>query len=52
VSERYVSIARRKASARPTVRSDFMISKVEVVRRMAAYESTAQCDTSSARAPA
>ena len=47
----YASIACRSASARPSFGSDFMISRVDVVSRIAALLSTAQCDTSSARAP-
>ena len=45
-------MARRSASARPSEGSDFITSKVEVVSRVAALLSTAQCETSSARAPA
>jgi hypothetical protein len=48
----YASMARRSASARPMAGSDLMRSKVEVVRRVAASESTDQCETSNARAPA
>jgi hypothetical protein len=36
-------MARRSASARPSDGSDFMMSNVDVVSRMAAFESTAQC---------
>jgi hypothetical protein len=42
-------MARRSASARPRRGSDLRISNVDVVRRVAAAESTAQCDTSKAR---
>jgi hypothetical protein len=36
--------ASRRGSARPTVGSDFMMSNVEVVSRIAALLSTAQCE--------
>ena len=38
-------MARRSASARPSVVSDFKMSKVDVVSRIAAFDSTAQCET-------
>jgi hypothetical protein len=41
-------MARRSAWARPSFGSDFMMLKVDVVSRIAAFESTAQCDTRSA----
>jgi len=44
-------MARRSASARPIAGSDLRPSKVEVVSRTAAFESTAQCETRSARGP-
>ena len=44
-------MARRKASARPIDGSAFSASKVAVVSRVAALESTDQCETSNARAP-
>jgi hypothetical protein len=45
-------MARRIASARPTVLLELMMSKVDVVSRVAASEATDQCDTKIARAPA
>lgn len=45
-------MARRSASARPIAGSDLRLSKVEVVSRVAAFESTDQWETRSARAPA
>ena len=45
-------MARRMASARPSVGSAASMAKADVVSRVAASEATAQCDTRSARAPA
>jgi hypothetical protein len=42
-------MARRSASARPIAGSDLRLSKVEVVSRVAAFESTDQWETRSAR---
>ena len=40
------------ASARPSVGSAARVAKADVVNRVAASDATAQCETSSARAPA
>ena len=45
-------MARRMASARPSVGSPLSVAKADVVKRVAASEATAQCDTNRARAPA
>jgi len=44
----YASMARWSASARPSDGSDFMMSKVDAMSHIAAFDSTAQCETSSA----
>src|SRR5262245_41385290 len=51
-SPKKASIANRRASARPSFGALARMSNVEVVKRVAAAESTAQCETSNARAPA
>src|SRR5262249_54410723 len=51
-SPKKASIANRRASARPSFGALARMPNGEVVKRVAAAESTAQCETSNARAPA